>query len=223
MPPHSKNPAPPALGVPAPTGVPARPARLRIAVADDEPEEREYLREMLTRFGHEVVLARSGHQLVEQCRTQSLDLLIVDIKMPDMDGLKAAAALNQGDKQTPVILISGYDNREWLLCAAAEPIMAYLTKPLKPSDVENAIALSVMRFAEFQAVRKEAADLRQALDDRKVIERAKGVVMRRLCIDETNAFHRMKRYASNHNYKLVNVANEILAAEKTFHDLESDD
>src|SRR5262245_20780347 len=215
--PHTKSHARP------PSGMPPRPARLRIAVADDEPEECEYLREMLTRIGHEVALARSGRQLLEQCRAQSVDLVIVDIKMPDMDGLEAAAALNEADKQTPVILISGYANPQWLARAASQPIMAYLTKPLKPRDVENAIALGMIRFAEFQAVRKDAADLRQALEDRKLIERAKGVVMKRLCIDETSAFQRMKRYASNHNYKLAYVANEILDAEATFHGLESDD
>jgi response regulator NasT len=79
----------------------------------------------------------------------------------------------------------------------------------------------MLRFGELEAARKEANDLRQALEDRKIVERAKGVLMRRLCIDERDGFQKMKRFASNHNHKLVDVATEILAAENIFHEIEA--
>jgi two-component system, response regulator PdtaR len=194
---------------------------LRIVVADDEQDARDYLREILTRLGHDVVLAQGGRQLVELCRSFNPDLILVDIKMPGMDGLEAAAAVNQGDKQIPVILISAQAKSAWLQRVPLEPIMAYLIKPVKPADVENAVAIAMLRFGEFAAARKEAGELRQALEDRKIIERAKGVVMRRLCLDEQESFQKMKRFASNHNRKLVDVAKEILGAENIFHEMEA--
>src|SRR5438105_12831711 len=153
---------------------------LRIVVADDEQDAREYLREILTRLGHEVVLAQGGRQLVELCRSFNPDLIIVDIKMPDMDGLEAAVAVNQADTKIPVILISAHAKTGWIQHVPMEPIMAYLVKPVKPADVENAVAIAMLRFAEVEGARKEANDLRQALEDRQIIERAKGVIMRRL-------------------------------------------
>jgi two-component system, response regulator PdtaR len=194
---------------------------VRIVVADDEQDAREYLREILTRLGHEVVLAQGGRQLVELCRSFNPDLIVVDVKMPDMDGLEAAAVVNQGDQKIPVILISAHAKSAWVRQVPMEPIMAYLIKPVRPADVENAVIIAMLRFGEFAAARKEAGDLRRALEDRKIIERAKGAIMRRLCVDEHDGFQRMKRFASNHNHKLVDVAKEILAAENIFHEIEA--
>jgi response regulator NasT len=87
--------------------------------------------------------------------------------------------------------------------------MAHLTNPVKPVDLQAVIILAVLRFEHFQQLSKEAADLRQALEDRKVIERAKGVVMKRLCVDEEEAFRRLRKAASDHNQKLVEVAQNI--------------
>ena len=193
---------------------------LRIAVADDERDTRDFLQELLTRLGHQVMLAQTGRQLVEQCRLFSPDLILTDIKMPDMDGIEAAIAVNR-DKETPVVLVSGHANPEFLRRVEQHPIMAYLIKPLKAADVENAVGVAMARFAAFSAACKEAQDLRQALDDRKTIERAKGVVMRRLCMDEPEAFQRMKRFASNNNRKLAEVAQALLSAEEIFHQLEA--
>jgi len=92
--------------------------------------------------------------------------------------------------------------------------MAYLIKPIKQADLETAIALAMRRFEQFQALRKEAGDLRQALEDRKVIERAKGVLMRWSGLDEAEAFRRLQRTASDRNLKLVEVARMLLVAEE---------
>jgi response regulator NasT len=197
---------------------PNRP--LRIAVADDEPEMREFFQEVLSHLGHQVVATTdTGQQLVEQCRTIHPDLVITDIKMPDLDGIAAAAALNQ-ERPVPVILVTAHPGVDFLARAAEEYIMAYLTNPIKPVDLQAAIALAVMRFEQFQKVSQEAASLRQALEDRKVIERAKGAVMKRVRVDEEEAFRRLRKLASNQNRKLVELARTVLTADDLFQALE---
>jgi response regulator NasT len=192
---------------------------LRIAVAEDERDTREYLQEILQRLGHQVVAAGNGRQLAEQCRLLHPDLIITDIKMPDLDGIEAAVQVN-ANKPVPVILVSGYHDAGLLERAGADHIMAYLIKPVSQADVEAAIVLAMRRFEQFQAVRREAADLRQALEDRKLIERAKGIVMRRLSVNEDEAYRRLRKLASDHNLKLVDVSRNILKAEEVFVALE---
>jgi response regulator NasT len=190
--------------------------RLHIAVADDERDTREYFQTVLPSLGYEVVaVAESGHQLIEACHRASPDVVLTDIKMPDMDGIQAAVAINR-ERPVPVVLVSGYQDKELLERAGAENIMAYLTKPVKASDLVAAITLARKRFEEHQAAREESANLRQALEDRKVIERAKGVVMRRLGVDEATAYRRIQRKASDENQKLVDVARSLLNAESVF-------
>jgi response regulator NasT len=193
---------------------------LRVAVADDERDTREYLQELLTRLGHQVVAADTGKQLLEQCRLLGPDLIITDIKMPDMDGIEAATAVSR-EKEIPVILVSGHLNAELLRRAEADHVMSYLIKPVSQADVEAAVALAMHRFEQYQAVRKEARDLKHDLEDRKIIERAKGVVMERLGVDEQEAFRRLKRMASGHNRKLVEVGQSILAAEEVFQQMDN--
>ena len=153
-------------------------AVLRIAVADDEPDMQEYFEKILPRLGHEVVsVAENGRQLVEHCRTLQPDLVITDIKMPEMDGIEAAEAIFH-DRAVPVILVSAHHDTRLIDRAESNHILAYLVKPIKQADLEPAISIAVRRFRQFQAVHEEAASLRQALEDRKVIERAKGILMK---------------------------------------------
>jgi two-component system, response regulator PdtaR len=189
---------------------------LRIAVADDEPDMREYFQTILPRLGHEVVaVAEDGRDLLEKCRETRPDLVITDIKMPDMDGIDAAAQL-YGNGPIPVILVSAYHDPGLIQRAEADHILAFLVKPIKQADLEPAIAIAMRRFEQFQDLRKETADLRQALEDRKVIERAKGLLMKKAALDEHEAFRRLQRLASDRNKKLIDVAQMILTAEEAF-------
>ncbi len=189
---------------------------LRIAVADDESDMQEYYRTILPILGHVVVaVAETGRELVQKCRDQRPDLVITDIKMPDMDGIEAAARIYR-DGPVPVILVSAYHDAEFIRRAEADHILAYLVKPIKQADLEPAIALAVRRFEQFQDLRKEATDLKQALEDRKTIEKAKGVLMKKAGLDEANAFRRLQKLASDRNKKLVDVAQMILMAEEAF-------
>jgi response regulator NasT len=189
---------------------------LRIAVADDEQDMRDYFRKMLPFLGHTVIsVARTGRELVEQCRTGHPDLVITDIKMPDMDGIEAASAIYQ-DRPTPVVLISAYHDPDLIERAEADHIMGYLVKPIKQADLQPVIGLAMRRFEQFQALRQEAADLRQALEDRKVIERAKSLLMKKAGLDEQDAFRRLQKRASEKNLKLVELARMIVTADEAF-------
>lgn len=189
---------------------------LRISVADDEADMQEYFQKILPLLGHDVVsVAGTGRELVEHCRAHRPDLVITDIKMPDMDGIDAAAQIyDQGP--IPVILVSAYHDGNLIERAEADHILAYLVKPIKQSDLEPAIAIAMRRFDQFQELRKEAADAKQALVDRKLIERAKGVLMKRAGLDEHAAFRRMQKLASEKNKKLVEISQIILTAEEAW-------
>src|SRR5262245_783573 len=189
---------------------------LRIAVADDELDMRDYFKKSLPRLGHQVVsVAQNGRELIEHCKTQKPDLVISDIKMPDMDGIDAAVQIYK-ERPVPVILVSAYHDPELIARAEADHILGYLVKPIKQSDLEPTIALALRRFEQFEALRQEAADLRQALADRKVIERAKGLLMKKVGLDEQEAFRRLQKLAMDGNRKMVEVAHMVITAEEAF-------
>jgi len=192
---------------------------LRIAIADDEPDMRDYFQEVLPRMGHTVVaLAQNGRELVDLCRATNPDLVITDIKMPDMDGIDAANKIYQ-ERPVPVILVSAHHDANLIQRAETDHIMGYLVKPIKQADLKPTIAITVHRFEQFQAMHKEATDLRQALADRKMIERAKGILMKKGNLDEPEAFRRLQKLASEKNHKLVEIATIIVTADEVFQSL----
>jgi response regulator NasT len=147
--------------------------RLRIAVADDEADMRDFFERMLPLCGYEVVaLAETGKELVEHCRTLKPDLVITDIKMPDMDGIQASSLIAE-EMSILFILVSAYHDASLIQRADANHVLAYLVKPIGQADLAPAIAVAMRRFQELQSLRKEASDLKQSLADRKVIEQAK--------------------------------------------------
>jgi response regulator NasT len=185
---------------------------LRIVVADDEPDMRDYFQKGLPRLGHQVVgAAENGRELVELCRKLQPDLVITDIKMPDMDGIDAAVNIYR-ERPVPVILVSAYHDPELIERAEADHILGYLVKPIKQVDLEPVIALAMRRFEQLQVLRQETTDLRQALENRKTIERAKGVLMKWSGLDEPEAFHRLQKLASEKGRKLIEIAHMILVA-----------
>lgn len=187
---------------------------LNILVADDEQDMRDWFQKILPLLGHRVTAAvENGRQLIAAARDSRPDLVITDIKMPDMDGITAAVEMYR-EYPIPVILVSAYHDPELIARAEADHIMAYLIKPIKQADLEPAIALAMRRFDQFQDLQKEANDLRQALADRKVIERAKGVIMKRAQLDEQEAFRRLQKLASEKNKKLIELATMIVTAEE---------
>lgn len=187
---------------------------LRIAVADDEADMRDFLERILPLYGHQVVsVAETGRELVEHCQKLRPDLVITDIKMPDMDGIEASNVICR-ERPVAIILVSAYHDPELIERAEADHVMAYLVKPIGKSDLLPAIAIAMRRFQQFQSVCAEAVDLRQALADRKIIERAKGLLMKATAADEKEAFRRLQDLAAERNQKLVDAAQSVLALEK---------
>jgi two-component system, response regulator PdtaR len=195
---------------------------LRIAVADDEPRMRDYYQDTLPLLGHRVTCAApTGQDLVRCCRDARPDLVITDIKMPDMDGIDAIVELGR-EEPIPAILVSAYHDPELFERTKEGHVLAYLVKPIKQADLEAAITIAMQRFEQFRALRQEAGALRQALEDRKLIERAKGVLMKRAGLDEEGAFLRLQRLARESSQKMVEVARMILGAEAAFQPPETD-
>jgi two-component system, response regulator PdtaR len=194
---------------------------LRIAVADDESDMRDFFERMLRHSGHRVVcVAENGRQLIECCKETQPDIVITDIKMPDIDGIEASSQICR-ERPTPVILVSAHHDPALIERAEADHVMAFLVKPISQADLQPAIALAMRRFEEMQALRREANDLKQTLADRKIIEKAKGVLMNVSGLSEKDAFRRLQELASDTNQKLVDAAHSVLGLEKTLRPAES--
>lgn len=191
---------------------------LRIAIAEDEPEVLDDLREMLVEIGHDVVAAvENGRELVEACARTSPDLVITDIRMPDMDGLQAAEEI-RNSRPIPVIIVSAYHDREFIDRALREHVLAYLVKPIGEQTLKASIELAMRRFREFEVLRKQTETLQQALEERKLVERAKGILMKRSNLSEQEAFRRLQLLSSRKNRKMVEIARTLVEAEEAFGD-----
>jgi two-component system, response regulator PdtaR len=186
---------------------------LRVLVADDESLRVMSLKAQLESIGHKVIAeAANGKEAVNLAHELKPDLAILDIKMPEMDGIEAAQTITQ-ERPIPIILLTAFSEKELAERAAEANVAAYLMKPVSEQDLLPAIALAVSRFKEFQALHREVDDLRDALETRKLVERAKGILMRRLNLTEEEAFRRMQRRSQNENKKLGDIANAIITAD----------
>jgi len=189
---------------------------LRIAIAEDEPCTLEFLHDAVAELGHEVVvLAKDGEELLLRCREERPDLVISDILMPGMDGLEATQKIG-GEQPIPVIVVSAHHDSELVDRALDNQVLAYLVKPIKEGELKTAIALVTRRFKEFQALQQQADDMRQALEDRKLVERAKGIIMKRAGVGEQDSFSQLQKLASEKNLKMVEIARIIVTAEEAF-------
>jgi two-component system, response regulator PdtaR len=187
---------------------------LRIVIADDEPAILEIYRKMLRGLGHTLVAtASSGEELVEQSRVHGPDLVVTDIKMGEFDGIEAAREICRHEA-IPIIFVSGYCDAELIERAQADYVLGYLVKPVRKADFETAIAIAMGRFEEYQILRMEADHYRQTLAHRKVIERAKGILMKKAGLQEAAAFVRLQSLAREKNRKLVEIAEMIVSAQE---------
>jgi response regulator NasT len=186
-------------------------ARRRVLIAEDEALIRLDLREMLIEEGYDVVgEAGDGEaalRLAEQLRP---DLVILDIKMPIMDGLTAAENI-AGSRLAPVVILTAFSQRELVERARAAGAMAYLVKPFQKSDLVPAIEIAASRFAEMTALESEVASLTDRLETRKLVERAKGALMTTYSMTEPQAFRWIQRTAMDHRMTMRDVAERILA------------
>lgn len=188
---------------------------LRILIADDEAVIRLGLRAMLEAQGYRVVgEAADGTRAVDLVSKLKPDLVFLDIKMPGMDGLQAATRL-MGERAVPVVILTAYSDREFVDAAKDSGVLAYLVKPVRESDLRPAIEVAMARFREIQTLRGEVGDLEDTLESRKLIERAKGILMRKLGIDEAEAFGRIQRQSRNTRTSMKEIAQQIITEEHT--------
>ena len=187
---------------------------LRVLIADDESIRLLSLRAQLAALGHRVVAeASTGEEAVALAVSTQPDLAILDIKMPLVDGIEAAERITQA-RPIPIILLTAYSEAQLVERAAQANISAYLMKPVSEEDLLPALTLALTRFKQFQALHQEVVDLREALEARRVIEKAKGILMRRLDLTEDEAFRRLQRQSQEANRKLAQVAEAIVVADQ---------
>jgi len=189
------------------------PEPLRILIADDEAVIRLGLRSMLEDQGYRVVgEAADGDRALALVRRLRPDLLLLDIKMPGIDGLQAARAL-LAEPPVPVIVLTAYADREFVDRAKEAGVLAYLVKPVRESDLRPAIEVALARFREIRALHEDIGSLEDALATRKLVERAKGILMSRRGLDEAAAFAQIQRQARSTRKTMKEIAQEILAAD----------
>lgn len=182
----------------------------RILIADDESLIRLDLREMLTNLGYLVVgEAADGQEALDLARNTHPNLVIMDIKMPNVDGIAAARVLT-GERIAPVVLLTAYSDQALVAEAREAGVVGYVVKPFREAELLPVIELSLARFAEFQALQDEVGDLRETLESRKVVERAKGVLMEREGLSESDAFHRIRKSSMDARKSMRQVAEAIL-------------
>ena len=184
---------------------------MRVLVAEDDPIIARALMERLRSLGHDPLgPAGDGLQAVALARESLPDLYLFDVEMPNIDGLEAAKQLAGDGLRRPVVVVTGVDDPSLIERSIASGVSAYLTKPIDSRELEAAIALAAARHAEFQALEAEVDRAQQALEDRKLVERAKGLLMSALDLSEQDAFRRLQLTARERNLRLADVAGRIV-------------
>jgi AmiR/NasT family two-component response regulator len=184
---------------------------MRVLVAEDDPVIALGLAERLRTLGHEPIgPVNDGEQAVATAKESHPDLYLFDIEMPNLDGLAAAGRLADEGFRRPVIVITGVDDPSLVERSIASGVSAYLTKPIDARELEAAIELAQLRQAEFEALEAEVGRAQQALEDRKLVERAKGLLMSGLQVSEQDAFRRLQKTARERNLRLAEVARRIV-------------
>ena len=187
---------------------PANDKTLRIVVAEDEALIRMDLVEMLQREGYQVVgEASNGSEAISLVRQVRPDIALFDVKMPIMDGITAAADLNG---ELPIVMLTAFSQRELIERATHAGVMAYLVKPFTVSDLIPAIEVARSRFFERQILESEVVNLEARLAGRKIMDRAKGILMRDRGMSEPEAFTWIQRTAMDQRVSMVDVAKALL-------------
>jgi two-component system, response regulator PdtaR len=184
----------------------------RILLAEDETITRMDLREMLENLGYSVVgEAGDGVAAVNLARALKPDLVLMDIKMPEQDGISAAQTLAQ-ERVTPVLLLTAYSDREFVDRAVDAGVMGYLVKPFAEAQRKPAIEVALERWREVRQIQHDLSQTQEMLETRKLVERAKGVLMDSQNLKEAEAFRRIQRLSMNSRKSMREVAEAILLA-----------
>jgi response regulator NasT len=187
-------------------------SKLKVLIADDDPIIRLDLRQMLESLGYEVVgEAGDGQEAVTVARETAPEICILDVKMPVMDGIEATAVITE-EALAPVILLTAYSDKELVDRAKDAGVFAYLVKPFKPNDLPPAIEVARSRFEQNVQLGKEVSDLNEKLEARKLVDRAKGILMDEHKLSETEAYRRIQVQSMNLRKTMKEVAEAIILA-----------
>ena len=182
----------------------------KVVIADNESIIRMDLREMLAEAGHEIVgEASNGVRAVELTRKYRPDLVIMDIKMPELDGIAAARRIAD-EKLAPVLLLTAFSQQEFVEKAKDSGVLGYLVKPIEESNLFPAMEIALSRFEEHQKLEKELEAVKQSLETRKTLDRAKGVLMDACGLTESEAYRRIQQYSMTKRLTIKEVAEAIV-------------
>lgn len=184
---------------------------MRVIIADDEPITRMDLREMLEKEGYAVVAeAADGFDAVEACRKESPDLVIMDVKMPLLDGLSASSLISREKTADTIVLLTAYNDREFIEAAKESGVSGYLIKPLSERSLIPALEIAVERSKEMRGLQKECSIIAGRLESRIVVEQAKGVIMSSRGFSEQEAYDYIRSISKHKNIAMKKVAEIIL-------------
>ena len=184
---------------------------MKVLIAEDDPVVALGLTERVRSLGHDPIgPVGDGEEAVAEAKASLPDLYLFDIEMPNLDGLAAAVQLAGEGLRRPVVIVTGVDDPSLVERSIASGVSAYLTKPIDTRELEAAIKLAAARHAEFEALEAEVSKAQQALEDRKLVERAKGLLMSALKLSEQDAFRRLQMTARERNLRLADVARRIV-------------
>jgi AmiR/NasT family two-component response regulator len=184
---------------------------MRVLIAEDETIIRLDLRDLLERAGLEVCAeARDGLEAVELARSEQPDLAVLDVKMPNLDGIEAARRILE-ERPIPIVMLTAYGQQELVTRAVEAGVYGYLVKPFRETDLLPAIETARARFVELSALREEVDSLAEALEARKLVERAKGLLMERERLSEAEAYARLRKASQRSGRPLRVVAEALIA------------
>ncbi|MEY4444559.1 MAG: hypothetical protein RL301_638 [Actinomycetota bacterium] len=182
---------------------------MRVLVAEDEALIRLDLVEMLTEAGYEIVAqASNGAEAIELVEIHKPDLAIMDINMPIMDGLTAAEKIVNS---TPVLMLTAFSQRDLVMKASEIGVMGYVVKPFTINDLIPAMEVATSRFRVMSELSKEVADLSQKLEVRKLVDKAKGILMKALNLSEAEAFSWIQKTAMDRRLTMKEVAEAVIS------------
>jgi response regulator NasT len=184
---------------------------VRILVAEDEALIRMDLVEMLQEAGYQVIAqATNGEEAIALATEYQPDLAILDVKMPVLDGISAAEKIIS---IAPVLMLTAFSQRELVERARDAGVMAYVVKPFTIGDLVPAIEIAISRHTQMRSLAEEVADLHERLETRKIIDRAKGILMKALNLSEPEAFSWIQRAAMDRRLTMKEVANAVISPE----------
>ena len=187
-------------------------AQTRLVIADDESIIRMNLKETLVGLGYLVVgEAGDGVSVINVARELKPDLVMMDIKMPKLDGIQAARILTE-EKIAPVLLLTAYSDRDLVDRAKEAGVVNYVVKPFREAELLPAIEIAMARYQEFLEMDKQISDLKEVLDTRKIVERAKGILMDTQGLKEAEAFRKIQQLSMNTRKSMKEIAQAILLA-----------